>query len=409
LYIGDTGSGVVLRVNAQGKIFTVAGSTQAGYSTDGTAALGAAIGELQSIAFDNSGRLILMGGARVLRVETNATLTTFAGDAGYPDGTAAAAASLRFANNAGVDAAGNVYVADTDNSRVRRLNRDGSVDTIAGDGSGSPDAGDGGLATAAGLYQPSGVAVDRAGNVYVAEYQHIRKIDAATQHISAFSQSSGSAYCGAHGRVLSPAAMAFDGVRNTLYVADAACDLIYAFDSAGNANVFAGTALSGAGPDNVPATQSAIGYASGVAVDANGNVYIAEMTNQRVRKVDLAGNISTVAGTGTQGYNGDDIPALSAQLSGPDGVAVDPAGNLYISDLGNSIVRRVGTDGVIHRVAGSVNVQGYAGDGGLATSAFLGGPQGLVYDRGTLYIVESFNSTVRAVDLGEIFANGFEP
>jgi len=410
LYIADTASTLVLRVDAQGKIRTVGGgSATAGYSADGTPALGAAIGELQNIAFDNSGRLMIMGGARVLRVETNATLTTFAGDAGYPDGTPAAASSLRFANNAAVDATGNLYVADTDNSRVRRLNRDGSVDTFAGDGSGNPDAGDGGLAKAAGLFQPSGVAVDAAGNVYIAEYQHVRKVDAATQHIAAFSQSGSGAYCGAHGRILSPAAMAFDRARGTLYVADVACDLIYAFDSAGNATAFAGTGLTGAGPDNVPATQSAIGSPSGVTVDAAGNVYIAEINNQRVRKVGLNGNIVTIAGTGTQGYNGDEIPALSAQLSGPDGVAVDPAGNVYISDLGNSIVRRVGTDGVIHRIAGSVSVQGYAGDGGLATSASLGGPQGLAYDRGTLYVVESFNSVVRAVDLGEIFANGFEP
>jgi len=410
LYIADAGTGVISRVDAQGKIWPVAGTSALvfGYSPDGTPALGAGLGDIANITFDNSGRLIIMGGARVLRVETNATLTTLAGDAGYADGTAAAAASLRFAANAAVDVAGNLLVADTGNSRVRRLNRDESVDTIAGDGSGNYATGDGGPALAAGLYQPQAVALDAAGNVYIAEYEHIRKVDATTQHISTFSNSAAATLCGAQGRIVEPVAMAFDA-HGSLYVADQGCDLVYAFDSAGNASAFAGTGLSGAGADNVPATQSAIGAPSGVAVDAKGNVYIVEGGNNRVRKVGLDGNIVTIAGTGTAGYNGDEIAALSAQLSGPDGVAVDPAGNVYISDRGNALVRRVGTDGMIHRVAGTLNVQGYGGDGGLATSAQLGGPQGLVYDRGTLFIVEASNSQVRAVDLGEIFANGFEP
>jgi sugar lactone lactonase YvrE len=412
LYIADAGTGVISRVDAQGKIWPVAGTSALvfGYSPDGTPALGAGLGDIANITFDNSGRLIIMGGARVLRVETNATLTTLAGDAGYADGTAAAAASLRFAANAAVDVAGNLLVADTGNSRVRRLNRDESVDTIAGDGSGNYATGDGGPAIAAGLYQPQAVALDAAGNVYIAEYEHIRKVDATTQHISTFSNSAAVTLCGAQGRIVEPVAMAFDA-HGSLYVADQGCDRVYAFDNAGNASAFAGTGLSGAGADNVPATQSAIGAPSGVAVDAKGNVYIVEGGNNRVRKVGLDGNIVTIAGTGTgtAGYNGDEIAALSAQLSGPDGVAVDPAGNVYISDRGNALVRRVGTDGMIHRVAGTLNVQGYGGDGGLATSAQLGGPQGLVYDRGTLFIVEASNSQVRAVDLGEIFANGFEP
>jgi sugar lactone lactonase YvrE len=403
IYIGDSGNAVVRRVNAQGKISTVIGNGLNGYSPDGTPALGAQV-PVSGFTFDNVGRAMVLTGPRILRVETNGTLSTFAGAANYANGIAADSASLLFPTAAAADPAGNLYVVDQYNGRVRRRNTDGTVDTIAGDGS-QIFSGDGGSAVTAGMALPTAIAVG-GGNIYVAESGRIRKIDHAGT-ITTFAGGSGVG-CGAHGNFVSVDALALDA-HGTLYAADSPCRRVYAIDGTGAINEFAGNGAFGSAAEGVSATQTPLGVPKGVAVDASGNVYISDWIDSRIHKVNAAGIITTFAGNGTSGSGGEGGPALAAQFAAPSGLAFDAGGNLFIAELGNSVARKIGADGNVHRIAGTFGTQGYAGDGGVALDALLAGPQAVVYDRGTLYIVETFNSRVRAIEFVEIFADGFEP
>jgi uncharacterized protein (TIGR03437 family) len=269
----------------------------------------------------------------------------------YTISTLATSAQLADPQGVAVDAAGNLYIADSGNNLVRKVSN-GVITTVAGNGN-SGFSGDGGAATSAQLFCPDGVAVDSKGNLYIADScnNRIRKVT--------------------------------NGVITTV----------------------AGTALSGCDPgcfsgDNGPATSAQLFNPEGVAVDSAGNLYIADWGNNRIRKVS-SGVITTVAGNGTQGYGGDGGAAASAQLSYPKGVAADSAGNLYIADSGNGSVRRV-SNGAITTVAGN-GTYGFSGDGGLAADAQLCGPAGVALDSaGNLYIADFGNNRIRRVSDGVI-------
>jgi sugar lactone lactonase YvrE len=254
---------------------------------------------------------------------------------------------------------GSFYIADSANNRVRKVDASGTITTVAGTGiptgsidgeGGNPadDLGDGSPAAGATLNLPWDVATDLFGNLYVADYNNnrIREIDAA-----------------------------------------------------GNITTVAGNGTPAYSGDNGPAASAALHSPSGVTVDGGGNLYIADSANNRVRKVAGSGIITTVAGTGTAGYYGDGGPATNAQLQNPDGVALDADGNLYISDSGNQRIRRVNTLGVITTFAGSGSA-GYSGDGGPAASASLNRPRGVALDPGgNLYIADQGNNRIREVAL----------
>src|SRR5438874_1824513 len=268
------------------------------------------------------------------------TITTYAGsDSGLGDGGRASAARLDAPEGVALDSAGSLYIADRTNNRIRKVSPGGTISTYAGSGTPRPSCEGGaataarvnapaarGPATAARLNKPSGVAVDPAGNLYIADRgnQRIRKVSA-------------------------------DGTIST----------------------YAGTGTVGFAGDGGPATAAQLNEPVGVALDPAGNLYIAERENHRIRKVTPGGVISTYAGTGTQGFSGDGGPATGAQLLGPGGVALDPAGNLYIADLDNSRTRRVSTVDTIATYAGSGSL-GFSGDGGPATAARLNMPLGAV-------------------------------
>jgi hypothetical protein len=283
------------------------------------------------------------------------TISTVAGTgtAGYTgDGGPATAAEINTPFGIAADSSGNVYIAEWSNHVIRKVSASGIITTVAGVG-GSGFGGDGGAATAASLNHPEGVAVDNAGNIYIADSfnNRIRKVNAS-----------------------------------------------------GTITTVAGNGSPGFTGDGV-ATQVAVNDPSGVAVDNNGNLYIADNASHRVRKLALStGIISTIAGTGTAGFSGDGGPAVAAQLDHPTHLAFDKAGNLFIADYSNNRIRKVSPSGIITTVAGSqtLDVNGYfSGDGGPATAAQFAHPAGVAWDTaGNLYIADSGNGRVRKVDAG---------
>ncbi len=326
------------------------------------------------------------------------------GDGG--DGGAATSASLDRPHGVAVDAAGNLYIADLDNHRIRKVDTAGNISTVAGNGM-AAYSGDGGQATSASLNRPEGVAVDTANNLYIADSfnNRIRKVDTAGV-ISTFAGTGNFGHSGDGGAATSawfntPYSVAVDAAGN-LYIADYSNHRIRKVDTNNVITTVAGNGTAGYGGDGGAATSARLDFPTGVAADGAGNLYIADLNNNRIRKVNPDGVITTVAGTGTAGYNGDNRQAISAQLNAPYGVAADWTGNLYITDRSNNRIRQVAPDGVITTVAGT-GTAGYGGDGGQATSAQLDGPWGVALDAArNLYIADRGNNRIRRVALPQI-------
>jgi sugar lactone lactonase YvrE len=351
----------ILTVTPSRTANTTAGTGTADYTGDAGPATAATVANPAAAAYDSNGNLYFAeANNHVIReVATSGIITVIAGTGieGFSgDGAAATAAQLDTPTGIAVDASGNVYIADSHNHRLRKVSG-GTITTIAG--TGAPGyRGDHGVATAAQLSLPSAVAVDLSGNVYIADTnnQRIRKINGTTI-----------------------TTIAGDGEE--LYAGDGAA-----------------------------ATAAALDLPTGVAVDASGNVYIADRHNQRVRMITPTGTISTIAGSGTPGFSGsfsgDGASAHRATLARPSGVSVDGAGNLYIADTGNQRIRQV-SGSTIATVAGT-NQQGFGGDGGPATSAILNSPRAAATDAfGNLTIADTRNQRLRIAALPTLtFAGG---
>ena len=336
--------------------------------------------------------------------QAQGTITTVAGNGqpGYSgDGGPATAASLSGAVGVAVDAAGNLYIADTSSNRIRKVTPGGTITTVAGNG-GAVYSGDGGPATAASLNWPSGLAVDAAGNLYIAD-NHNHRIRKATAGgtITTAAGNGQQGYSGDGGPATaaslnSPYAVAVDSAGN-LYIVDSNNNRIRKVASDGTITTAAGNGQQGYSGDGGPATAASLGSPGGVAVDSAGNLYIADSSNLRIRKVTSGGTITTLAGNGAQGYSGDGGPATAASLWGPSCVAVDAAGNLYFADTWNSRIRKVALGGTITTVAGNGRMA-YSGDGGPPTAAALNLPQGVAVDAASnLYISDYFNYRIRKV------------
>jgi sugar lactone lactonase YvrE len=264
--------------------------------------------------------------------------------------------------------------------------------------------GEGGPATSANLY-PSDVAVDSAGNLYISDqvYSSIRKVTAATGIITTVAGIGTSGYSGDGGLATTaklnfPVSLALDSFGN-LYIADYFNNAIRKVDATGIISTVAGNGTQGYSGDGGLAISAKLYGPAGIAVDAAGNLYIAEEVNNTIRKVTaVTGIITTVAGNGNPGYTGDGGLATSSRLNSPVGVTVDIAGNLFISDYGNNVIREVAaTTGIITTMVGN-GARGYSGDNGSATSASLNGPNDVVVDNiGNLFIADTYNRVVRKV------------
>ncbi len=286
--------------------------------------------------------------------------------------------------------------------------------TLAGDGT-FGYSGDYGQATLADLNYPTGTAIDRAGNLYIADESNnvIRKVAAGTGVITTTAGNGTAGHSGDNGPATSaeldnPWGVAVDPAGN-VYISDSYNSVIREVAAgSGVITTIAGNGTPGSIGDNGPATSAQLFYPAGIALDASGNLYIADYENYRIREVSaITGMITTVAGNGQYGYTGDGGLATSATLGGPYGVAVDAAGNLYIADTYNNVVRKVAAGtGTISTVAGngfksSGSEGGYSGDGGPATSAELYWPLGVAVDiGGNLYIADTYNQAIRKVTAG---------
>ena len=319
-----------------------------------------------------------------------------------PDNGAAATASLSDPFGVAVDAIGNLYIADTSNHRIRKVDTSGIIATVAGNGI-EGHSGDGGPATSAALNTPIGVAVDMTGNLYIADAfnNRIRKVNAAGV-ITTVAGNGDARFSGDHAAATSASLSAPFGVAvdksGNLYIADTSNQRIRKVDSSGTITTIAGSGTEGFSGDGGAATQASLNFPSGVTVDRAGNLFITDQSNHRIRKVNTGGVITTVAGNGDAGFSGDHAAATSASLNLPIGTAVDAAGTLYIADTSNHRIRKVSADGMVTTVAGN-GIGGFSGDGSAATRATLNSPSGVAVDSaGNLYIADSSNNRIRKLN-----------
>lgn len=275
------------------------------------------------------------------------------GEAGYEaDNVAASGAKLNFPMAIARASNGTLYIADTFNQRIRTVQADGQIRTVVGTGL-SGFSGDGAAATAALISSPYGVAVDSAGNIFFSDSRNnmVRKV----------------------------------GTNGTI-------------------TRLAGTGVKGYGGEGTNAVDAWMNLPTAIVVDSAGVVYVSDTLNNRVRKITTDGKISGVAGTGQPNANGDGGPATEAALQGPEGLAFDSAGNLYIADTFNHRIRKVAPDGIITTVVGT-GTPGFSGDGGPATQAQLNYPRSVYMDAsGTLYIADTLNNRIRAVTENGVIA-----
>ncbi|MDX2044345.1 MAG: hypothetical protein SF097_24260 [Acidobacteriota bacterium] len=398
IYICATGNNRIRKVTADGVINTVAGNGNTAFNGDGILATAAALSGPQSIALDSAGNIYIVdrGNLRIRRVTVNndAINTLAGGNSGFsPDGSSTTLARLSAPTGIALDAAGNVFFSDRDNFRVRRIANALSPDTVSPTVAISSPAPTGSFTATTNPIALSGTANDN-GAVTLVRWSNDRGGSGTAIGTASWSISS---------------VTLLPGVNNIT---------VTAWDASGNAGsavlmvnyqapqvvvTLAGTGAAANSADGGPANAAALWTPRGLVVDAMGNVIFADNLNRRVRKVSPAGVITAFAGTGEVGSGGDGGQAKDATFNSPTGVAIDAAGNVYISDSNTHRVRKVAPDGVITTVAGTgVGFGGFNGDGGLAKDAELAGPQGLAVDKdGNLYIADRSNNRIRKITVAD--------
>ena len=330
-------------------------------------------------------------------------INTIAGTTAGYSGDNGLAVSCQLYSPCGIafDTIGNLYIADFNNNVIRKVNTVGVITTVAGNGT-AGFGGDGGIATSAQLNNPVDVKVDDSCNIYIAEQtgQRVRKVNSlgvintiAGTGVFGFSGDGGQATLANLG---TPEGIALDKAGN-LYIAEYANNRIRKVNLSGVINTIAGNGTIGYSGDWGQAVLAQLKNPSSIVIDELNNVYFTECGNNVVRKIDPTGIISTVAGNGTQGYTGDGSTATSASFSCPHGINVDAANNIFVSDANNNVIRKTSNIGIINTIAGN-GTGGYSGDGTTATLGQLNSPIGLACDKyGSLYIGDGVNNVIRKV------------
>jgi len=443
----DAGNNRVRKVTPSGVISTIAGNGIGGYSGDGGLATNASLNVPWALVYDTSGNLYISDRNNdvIRKVNTAGIITTFAGNGtqGFcGDGGQATQACFYYPRGLAFDTHGSLYIADGLNHRVRKVSQSGVITTVAGNGQ-LGFSGDGGQATQAAIGNPRFLVV-KGGVLYIsnAGQGHIRSVTLGTGIISTYIGST----LGYDGDNNGPLNTQTDGTAGMLALSSSSMSFV----DAGNARVrrlsggLVNTVAGGFIGDGSSATSAAMVFPQGVAFDNAGNLFVAEWSGHRIRKVDTTGKISTVAGKGISGYSGDGGQATAAEMWFPQAVIADSSGNLFIADQGNNVIRKVDSSGNISTfsadpnfggglsfmafdsagtlyvadagactvwkldssgvatdVAGVPFVCGYNGDNIQATSAQLNQPYGVTFDAaGNLYIGDYGNNRVRMVNPG---------
>jgi uncharacterized protein (TIGR03437 family) len=407
VFVADSDSNRIYKVDTTGKITTVAGSGGLGFAGDGSNAVASQVNGPWSVAVDSAGNIYFVDlyNARIRMVNSSGTISTVAGSGTTRysgDGAAAQNALLNTPLGVSTAPGGVVYVTDTNNHRVRRIGSDGVISTAAGNGT-AGFAGDGSAATSAQLAFPGGTAVDTAGNLYIADTanQRVRKVSGG--NISTVAGNGTPGYTGdgsaaTSATLSSPVAVAVDAAGN-LYIADYNNHAVRKV-SGGTISTLAGNGTPGYSGDGGLGKNAQLNLPSGIALDAQGNVYVADSGNHVVRKISPAGTITTFAGTGVSGNLGDGGLATAAELASPAGISMDAQGNLYIADAGSGQVRLVTASGFIVTIAGVKGAAGYSGDGGPALAAQFHGLAAIALDAsGNIFLADSGNNAVRMLQL----------
>jgi sugar lactone lactonase YvrE len=408
IYFLDAGNLRVRRIGADGTISTVAGSGTflSGNWGDGGPALQAQFGELNGLVLSAVGDLYISDWDSAIRVVTAADgiIQTAYGQRHFTSDGALAANSLFFSPTAFTrDGQGNFYISDE--FRVRKIDATGVLSTIAGiDVAGN--TGDGGPANVASLYRSEALTLDASGNLYIGSHNTVRRVD--TNGMVTTVAGGGGPALGDGGPATAASlsspiyGLAVDA-SGSLYIADSGNRRIRKVSTKGIITVVAGTGTTGDTGDGGLATAAKISAPVGLVFDKAGNFYFADNGANRVRKISPAGIISTFAGTGTPGAAGDGGPAVAAQIKYPWGLAIDAAGNIYIADNGGYSIRVVTTDGMIHTIASGNPVDLYSagsfgGDGGSAIGADYNGIPALTVDSsGNVYLLDSGNERIRVL------------
>jgi uncharacterized protein (TIGR03437 family) len=403
IYMADAGPILDAKPTNAGNQWTrIAGTGGSGFSGDGGLATQAVLSAVWDVAADAQGNVYLADGSRVRRIDRHAMIQTVAGD-GYlqavGDGLPATSAMLLEPAAAALDGKGNLYIADTGTNRVRQVGPSGIMRTFAGTGLAGPGP-DQTNAVKSTLCSPMSLAIGPAGNLFIADTynQRIRMVDA--NGLISTAAGTGVAGRGAEGlpagqmNLRTPRGICLDRA-GTLYVVDTGNHRVLRVLPRGTTQTAAGNGSPGDAGDGGVAALAQLNLPSACALDTAGNLFVADTASHRIRKVTPSGRITTVAGTGIAGSDGDEGPATAARVHAPAGIAVEDDGNLFVADTENHRIRQVTPDGVIHTIAGRGS-PGYSGDGGIATSAEIDSPTGLSLDgAGNLYFADSGNNRVR--------------
>jgi sugar lactone lactonase YvrE len=399
VYVADTYNHRIRRISLDGKIATVAGNGEEGSAGDGGPAIAARLSYPSGLAVDSAGNLYIAIPSKgvVRKVSRNGIITTVAGRGTRGlsgDGGLATDAELRNPASITVDAAGNLYIVDAGISGIRRVSPDGLIATVPGS---LPDGFTGDVSADSRLEFPTAVCLDRQENlVFATSRRRVRRLSSDGSVVTVAGDG-GVGFAGdgepavqAHFSGISSLAIDHEGA---IYVADIWNNRVRKISTEGTITTAAGNGAEHFGGDGGPADLAQVNIAccmggGGMTFDAEGNLYLADTWNSRVRKVSRDGIITTVAGSGSTSYAGDGGPAAQSILSLPYAVAVAPGGQLYIADTYNFRIRKVGPDGIISTIAGT-GALGHRGDGGPALSAELGYVYGMTVDRaGNVYLAE---------------------